>query len=311
MPDLANSQKNNNQQNSQFEYLRLKWSGQHKSLQTKLWEKHTESLKWLANNTKQLAASSLGSLILLSAPMNIQLPSPPLQIAQQSHAQGIDKSVFLISDLSKVLPQDVRPLSEKEEKDVLGILQRDLNINIVADLNGKRLNRNYGFIGAEQHLARFPGDNINNHFDSQEEVEKYASAGMAPGLGAWGYFASVEGLTEQDKLNEKYYIAVPTFLSENFSEKFKEYINFFKYRKMLVVNPNNGKAIVTVVGDAGPAVWTGKHLGGSPEVMSYLKRFDGSARGPVLYFFIDDPQNKVPLGPLMYNDFTDKNSSVE
>jgi hypothetical protein len=67
---------------------------------------------------------------------------------------------------------------------------------------------------------------------------------------------------------------------------------------MLVVNPHNGRAIVVVIGDAGPAEWTGKHLGGSPEVMKYLERVDGRARGPVLYFFIDDPEDRVPLGPV-------------
>ena len=67
---------------------------------------------------------------------------------------------------------------------------------------------------------------------------------------------------------------------------------------MLVVNPENGKAVVAVIGDAGPAEWTGKHLGGSPEVMKYLERVDGSLRGPVLYFFIDEPNNNVPLGPI-------------
>jgi hypothetical protein len=56
--------------------------------------------------------------------------------------------------------------------------------------------------------------------------------------------------------------------------------------------------MVVVVGDAGPAEWTGKHLGGSPEVMKYLERVDGAQKGPVLYFFIDDPGDKIPLGPI-------------
>jgi hypothetical protein len=67
---------------------------------------------------------------------------------------------------------------------------------------------------------------------------------------------------------------------------------------MLVVNPQNGKAVVAVIGDSGPAPWTGKHLGGSPEVMKYLQRYDGKQVGPVLYFFIEDPNNTVPLGPI-------------
>jgi hypothetical protein len=65
-----------------------------------------------------------------------------------------------------------------------------------------------------------------------------------------------------------------------------------------VVNPDNGKAVVAVIGDAGPAAWTGKHLGGSPEVMVYLERKDGRQRGPVLYFFVDDPDDTIPLGPI-------------
>ena len=51
-------------------------------------------------------------------------------------------------------------------------------------------------------------------------------------------------------------------------------------------------------GDAGPAEWTGKHLGGSPEVMHELGLAGGPRKGPVLYYFLDDPDNKVALGPI-------------
>ena len=105
-------------------------------------------------------------------------------------------------------------------------------------------------------------------------------------------------MTTQDSAREKYYIAVQTFLSPGFDQRFAEYRDFYKYRKMLVVNPQNGKAVVTDVGDAGPSPSTGKQLGGSPEVMQYLQRVDGAQKGPVLYFFINDPDNKVPLGPI-------------
>ena len=73
---------------------------------------------------------------------------------------------------------------------------------------------------------------------------------------------------------------------------------FFMFHKMLVVNPDNGKTIVADIGDAGPAEWTGKSLGGSPEVMKYLERVDGAQKGPVIYMFIDDPNNNIPLGPV-------------
>src|SRR5690606_27742830 len=120
---------------------------------------------------------------------------------------------------------------------------RNFNMTITAELEGKRLNRSYGYIGAEQHLARYPGDTMATHFDNAEDSGRYYSSGMAPGLGAWGYFASKNGLTEEDKLREKYYIATQTFLAPGFRENVREYVNFFKYRKMLVVNPDNGKSM--------------------------------------------------------------------
>lgn len=284
----------------QFVHLHKKWSKRHSELKDNLWSKHKSSLDWILDKTKHLAVGSLGSLMLLITPVVFNLPIPHPQIVKEQLAQEIDRKVFLISDLSHILPDRVRSLTSGEEDTIAQTLTRTFGFRVTAQLEEKRLNRSYGYIGAEQHLARFPGDNMSTHFDTQAEVEKYFASGMAPGLGAWGYFASENGLTEQDKLREKYYIAVQTFLAPGFNENPRELIDFFKYRKMLVVNPNNGKAVVTVIGDAGPAEWTGKHLGGSPEVMSYLERFDGKAKGVVLYFFIDDPDDKIPLGPIIY-----------
>ena len=99
-------------------------------------------------------------------------------------------------------------------------------------------------------------------------------------------------------MRERYYLAVQTFLSPGFAERVGEYRDFYRFRKMLVVNPKTGQAVVAVIGDAGPAAWTGKHLGGSPEVMHFVGLAKGPRKGAVLYFFIDDPDDKIPLGPV-------------
>lgn len=285
---------------SHYEQLKNKWVVRHQELKKNLWVKHGQSLNWLTNNVKQLAAGSAAGLLLLTSP-----PAPNvlsfknLQANAQQVGKPIEKSIFLVSDLLNVLPKEAQHLNKDEEQKIAKILARTFDLKVSAELDGKRLNRNFGIIGAEQHLVRYPGDTMSTHFDTEEEARKFYSSGMAPGLGAWGYFApSKAELSAQDKLREKYYIAVQIFLSEDFNKRFAEYRDFFKYRKMLVVNPQSGKAIVAVIGDAGPSVWTGKHLGGSPEVMSYLEREDGVRKGPVLYFFIDDPKNQVPLGPI-------------
>ena len=86
--------------------------------------------------------------------------------------------------------------------------------------------------------------------------------------------------------------------TQNIKSEIRNKFDFFKFRKMLVINPKTGQAVVAVIGDAGPAEWTGKHLGGSPEVMDALGLASGPRKGLVIYFFIDDPKNEVPLGPV-------------
>lgn len=289
------------QKKSHYHHLKEKWTAHHQKVKSKLWNKHKEALDWASKNTKQLAVSSAASLMLLSSPPLPAIPPAHALIANQESTPNIDKNVFLINDLYNVLPHDeIRALTLEEEQKVAEILSRTFTLKVTAELESKRLNRSYGLIGAEQHLARFPGDSMNIHFDTQDEARKYSSSGMAPGLGGWGYFMDKgdQELTEKGKLREKYYIAVQTFLAPGFDKNPKEIIDFFRFRKMLVVNPQNGKSVVAVVGDAGPAEWTGKHLGGSPEVMDYLERQDGAKKGPVLYFFIDDPDDQVKLGPI-------------
>jgi len=287
-------------QRPHYKHLSQKWTARSKALREKLWEKHKSSLEWLVGNSKQLAVGSLGGLLLLAGPSAPLLPKEPLLITSNETKRDVDVTSSLISDLSLTLPSTMRPLTVDEENRVADILSSDFGFSVTPELDNKRLNRSYGLIGAEQHLARYPGDNMYTHFDTQKEVDKFWSSGMAPGLGAWRYFApSREQMTEEDKQREKYYLAVQTFLVPDYNSRVSEYRDFFKFRKMLIVNPQNGKAMVVVIGDAGPAEWTGKHLGGSPEVMNYLEREDGAKRGPVIYFFIDDPDDIIPLGPVV------------
>lgn len=282
-----------------FNDLHHKWGDYEKDLHNKLWNKHGAVLNPLQNTLRHVAAGSLAILLFMSHPVTTSIIAQGLQsdilpVQEVVHTKG-----ELISALSHQLPPQVSPLSPDQELQIEQKLSEFFRIPIKAVLAGKRLNRTYGYIGAEQHLMRFAGDTILNHFSNPEDLDVYGASGMAPGRGAWGYFAdSFEQMTQKDIERERYYIAVQTFLSPGWEEKTKELYEFFKYRKMIVINPDNGKAMVVVIGDAGPSPWTGKHLGGSPEVMKYLERVDGAAKGPVLYFFIDDPDDKVPLGPI-------------
>jgi len=271
-----------------YEYLRKKWIARHRVIQEKIWAKHA----------KHLALGSLG-LLLLAAPHQPITPITTLAQSREDILKGFDQNVLLAEQLGQQVPKEVKPLELREESAILSLLSQNFGFKVRAEIDSIRLNRNYGLIGGEQHLYRYPGDNLYAHADSTVDWAMYGSAGIAPGLGAWGYFAnSKQELSELIKLREKYYLAIQTFLVPGYAENVDKFRNFFKFRKMLVVNPKTGQAVVAVIGDAGPAQWTGKHLGGSPEVMDALGLGTGSRKGAVLYFFIDDPKDEVLLGPI-------------
>lgn len=286
-------------QSSHYHTLKNKWSKHHDELKKSIWNKHKDSLQSLQLTSKQLMAGSLASLMLVSqsattpalAQQLLPKPTPAEEHPNKTPQQ-------LVKDLATKLPDPITPLDPIQKTEIAQVLSDYFHVRAISNLQGIELNRAYGIIGAEQHLMRYPGDTLTTHFSTEAEKTQFARNGMAPGKGAWGYFTnSQSSLTQTDIDREKYYIAVQTFLSPGWSNNTKKLYTFFKYQKMLVVNPENGKAIVAVIGDAGPAKFTGKHLGGSPEVMEYLERQDGGAKGPVLYYFLDDPDNLIPLGP--------------
>ncbi|MFH0937119.1 MAG: hypothetical protein V1808_02415 [Candidatus Daviesbacteria bacterium] len=275
-----------------YEHLRKKWIAKQKGASEKFLQTHGDTLK-------KLTVGGLGGLMLMTSPgLSSSVGGDNLQPGQ-SITKVEDKNRLLADNLKGVMPGEVRKLTVDEEEKITQVLTDNLGFKVSAQLEGIKLNRNYGLIGGEQHLYRYPGDILQKHADNSADWAMYGSSGIAPGLGAWGYFTSSQlSFTATDKERERYYLAIQTFLTPGFAENFAKYRDFFKFRKMVVVNPQTGQSVVAVVGDAGPAEWTGKHLGGSPEVMHYLGLAGGPRKGPVLYFFIDDPNNVVPLGPV-------------
>ncbi len=241
---------------------------------------------------KLLASGALAGSLMISAPsLTPTTPQKQVEVAQMSLAQ------ILVNQLANILPPQVAPLTAAQEAKISQIIEEVWGIRAFGGLEGNHLNQTYGFIGAEQHLPRFPGDTVQQH-------GQFLASGITPGLGGWGYFAnSKKNLTPELENTERYYVAVQTLYLPDWQKRTAELSRWYKYRKVLVINPINGKSIVAAIADAGPASWTGKHFGGSPEVMAFLGLNVGKQKGPVILFFVDDPENKVPLGPVEYNLF--------
>ncbi len=282
---------------SHYEHLAKKWLEKQKKIQEKLVYHHGSVIHEYLNGPKKFAVGSLAGLLLLVSPGSPM--RPVTQAIAKDQPLELDKQSSMLLDLATVVPSVVRPLTPEEEQKITGIVSNYIGAGVSAELEGIRLNTSYGYIGQEQHLYRYPSDTLDDQLPTDALYQDFASYGIAPGLGAYGYFAnSKDSLTQEQANREKWYIAVQTFLAPGYDENVALYNKFFMFRKMIVINPQNGRAVVADIGDAGPAPWTGKQLGGSPEVMQYLERVDGAQKGPVLYFFINDPNDRIPLGPV-------------
>jgi hypothetical protein len=242
-------------------------------------------------SSRLLAGAGLvGSLLAMPMP---HIASIPTEIAEPVKSILSSKQKVL-GNLQELINHQPSKLTDDEAAKVEKLITENTNIPVKVVLEGQSLNHTVGYIGFEQHLKRYPGDSLAEHDEIQE-------AGMAPGLGAFGYFAKdSQDYTTKTYLQEKYYCVVQTLYLPNWNTDYRQLWDWYKFRKMLVVNPVNGNAVVCAIGDAGPAEWTGKQFGGSPETMQALDLNKGPRKGLILMLFIDDPDNKAPLGPVNY-----------
>lgn len=240
---------------------------------------------------KFLTSGALAATLMFSP----HTAPPALPESSLSITTPVDLHASLASKLQDILPPSYGHLSSSHETQAVDTIHQIYGIHAYPELEGNRLNHSFGLIGAEQHLPRFPGDTVDQH-------SQFLSSGITPGRGAWGYFARSKAQLTSDLIEkERYYAVVQTLYLPDWNTRFPYLRDWYKYRKVVIVNTKTGKAIITAIADSGPAAWTGKHFGGSPEVMAYLGLNVGMQKGPVLLYFVDDPGDKIPLGPLEYN----------
>jgi hypothetical protein len=272
-------------------------------------KKHKRVLAWVqkkgyslpqikTKTAKVLATGAFGASLFLGAAAPITSLSIPQieQHAQLEKALSFEEKeamrLQLLSYLGKVGAK--RKINESLIVDLISNITK---MPIAASLEGQKLPKIIGRIGGEQHLRRFPQESLSYHLAQKSDWDKYRWAGMAPALGAWGYFSDSKNSLDSDLAQkEKYYLAVQTFAIPGWEKNWLVWKDWWKFRKMLVYNPANGKSVVAVVADSGPATYTGKDFGGSPEVMEALGLAGGPRQGEVIILFLDDPQDQIPLG---------------
>lgn len=207
-----------------------------------------------------------------------------LDISEQEHQEVIAKLSSYVNSPAGHLERETELYLEQQLSEILGFKVR-------TQLEGQRLNHSIGIMGSEQHLLRFPGDKLEEH-------DAFREAGIAPNRGAFGWFTENGQLTEDSILREKYYFAVQLMYLPDWNQNHQELKPWYKFRKMIVINPVEKMAVVAVVADAGPAMWVKKQFGGSPEVIREGKIWSPNSKGKVMLLFVDDSENQIPLGPI-------------
>ncbi len=273
-------------------------------------EKNAEVASWLDNKfsshtqlidfAKQFTtAATLAAHLAITQPVEAQVQQN-LSVLEQKQRNKLLSEITqqeleeIIGKMVSYVNMDVGHLPKEEELYLEQQLSDLLGFEVVAELEGKRLNHTIGIMGGEQHLIRYPGDTLEDH-------DAYKEAGIAPNRGAFGWFTQDGELTQKAILMEKYYFAVQTMYLSDWNSNHGELKPWYKFRKMIAVNPAEGLAVVGVVGDAGPAMWVKKQFGGSPEVIREGKIWSPKTRGRVLLLFVNDPNDEVPLGLIDLN----------
>lgn len=195
----------------------------------------------------------------------------------------------------------------------------------VATLNGITIPATSGRVAREQHLNLIASESASHHYSTSPVASSpsWLRNGMAGGAGSFGSYGY------PPKAEEKYYItmrwnyttwysgalgnASQMYCGSAYSYYSIHYYSSYKYggeycvprtytknsssslkashwkRRVVVTNPANGRKVVVSVLESGPAIWTGRAAGLSPEAM-YALGISSSTNNnnPLKYYWAAD-----------------------
>jgi hypothetical protein len=174
-------------------------------------------------------------------------------------------------------------------------------------LDGVSIPATSGKVGKEQHLSLSAcSESSSNHYSisttpigDRNGMAWETSGGC--GYGAWGY-SPYESSGDLSYINdERYYINMRWNYCEWYEEDGKTKTrncdfslkNWHHRKRVIVINPANGKKIVASVIEAGPAIWTGRVSGLSPEAMTALVAITDS--NLEYHWYLDQSATPGPL----------------
>jgi len=166
-----------------------------------------------------------------------------------------------------------------------------LGFSVASELEGWTLPHSTGKIKSLSHLRRHPLDELSDHLAVR-------NAQLNPYRSYFGWFTDEGNLYPRSIHREQFYVSVPLQYTPEWINRYTALIEWYRFRKVLVVNPYDGIAVVASIGNVGPHHAIQYQFGGSPELIQTGKIWSINAQGRVLMFFVEDPDDKIALGPI-------------
>lgn len=204
------------------------------------------------------------------------------QISQEEVEDIVSKLAALVSLPPGQLDSESELYLEQQLSELLGF-------QVSSSLKGQRLLYNTGKVKALPHLKLHPTDTKDSH--------EYPYAGISSKRSAFGWFLLDGKVSEQSESHEKYYCSLPLYFFPEWQGNHKELKKWFKYRKVVLINPFENRAVVCVVGDIGPNTQSRYQFGASPEAVVEGKFWSPRSNGKILVLFVEDTHDTVKLGP--------------
>lgn len=213
-------------------------------------------------------------------------PNLASKITAEEYQSIREKMIQLLTLPAGQLEEDSELYLEQQLSDILGI-------EVAGTIDNLRLIYSTGIMQAEPHLRRFPTDTLDKH-------SNFFEAGISQNRSVFGWLTSSPELSDEAVASEKYYISVPLYYLENWNTEYSQIKQWYKFRKVVVINPAEEIAVVARIGNIGPNTITRRQFGGSPELIHAGKIWSPRSSGKVILFFVNDPTNSVELGPINF-----------
>jgi len=198
------------------------------------------------------------------------------EVTAEEKSAIFEKLRLLFTQKTLLNDLEMRLYLEQQLSDITGL-------QITSEIDGYNLPHTLVKMQAGPHQLRNFGDQVNNHAKIKEAlIEEKRSE--------FGWFGE---LIEE----EKFGIGLPLFLLKKWQTKYKQTINWFKYRKILVINPWKNLMAVGNITAISPIYTQRFQAVANPELSRTIKLWFPNSQGKACLFLIEN-QKEANLGLL-------------